>query len=249
MLSALRYARGAGGPAGAEVAVVDPCDAGPVRERLGQLGWETPAYILNTHHHNDHTGGNLELKELWGARVVGPRADRDRIPGIDLAVGQGDTLQLGGAEVRVLDTPGHTRGHCAYHVPEAEAAFVGDTLFAMGCGRLFEGTPEQMWSSLQKFLAFPPQTQIYCAHEYTLSNADFAISVEPGNERLAERREREAGRRARGEPTVPTTMAEELATNPFLRPGELGVRAGVGLGPEAEDVEVFAAVRAAKDRF
>ena len=169
--------------------------------------------------------------------------------GIDLAVGQGDTLRLGGAEVRVLDTPGHTRGHCAYHVPEAGAAFVGDTLFAMGCGRLFEGTPEQMWSSLQKFLAFPPQTQIYCAHEYTLSNADFAISVEPGNELLKARIEREAGRRARGEPTVPTTMAEELATNPFLRPGELGVRAGVGLGPEAEDLEVFTAVRAAKDRF
>ena len=231
------------------MAVVDPCDAGPVRERLGQLGGETPAYILNTHHHNDHTGGNLELKALWGARVVGPRADRDRIPGIDVALGQGDSFEIGGAEVRVLDVPGHTRGHCAYHMPGAGAAFVGDTLFAMGCGRLFEGTPEQMWSSLQKFLDFPPETLVYCAHEYTLANADFALTVEPGNECLVARKALEAARRARGEPTVPTTMAEELATNPFLRPGEAGVRAGVGLGPEARDVDVFTAVRAAKDRF
>jgi hydroxyacylglutathione hydrolase len=229
------------------VAVVDPAEAAPVRALLKRLRLKL-THILNTHHHRDHTGANLELKAEFGLTVVGPRADRDRIPGIDIAVGEGDTARLGNAAARVFDVPGHTRGHIAYWFEDSNALFCGDTLFALGCGRLFEGTPEQMWHSLSKFRALPDSAKVYCAHEYTLSNARFAVTVDAGNPVLAERARRIAEMRAEGEPTVPSTLGEERATNPFLRADRPELAAGVGLAG-AQPAQVFGAIRAAKDSF
>ena len=229
------------------VAIVDPADPAPVRAALKKNEW-TLTHILNTHHHADHAGGNLALKRRTGCTIVGPRADAARIPGIDIGVGDGDEVALGAHRARVFDTPGHTRGHIVYWFEGARAAFVGDTLFALGCGRLFEGTPRDMWTSLQKILAWPDDTRLYCAHEYTQSNARFALTVEPQNRALVERAAQVARLRAAGKPTVPTTLVEERATNPFLRPQSLGLRATIGL-EEAPDVEVFARTRALKDAF
>ncbi|MBM3486977.1 MAG: hydroxyacylglutathione hydrolase [Alphaproteobacteria bacterium] len=227
--------------------VVDPSDAAPVIAALDGLGW-TLDTIICTHHHNDHTGGNLELKERYRAHVVGPRADRDRIPGIDEMVGDGDTWRLGGAEARVFDTPGHTRGHITYWFAETKALFCGDTLFALGCGRLFEGTPAQMWTSLSKYRAVPDDTLVYCAHEYTQSNARFALTVETTNADLADRVRRIDALRAAGQRTVPSLMGEERATNPFLRADQATVADAVGK-PVADPVAVFAEVRLRKDSF
>ncbi len=228
-------------------AAVDTPDAGAISRALAERGWRL-THILNTHHHADHAGGNLHLKAATGCRIVGPRADAARIPGIDVEVGDGDVFELGSHRVEVYDTPGHTRGHIVYRFPEQNAAFVGDTLFAMGCGRLFEGTPEQMWRSLRKILAWPDDTRLYCAHEYTAANARFALTVEPGNEALAARAREVERLRAAGRPTIPTTVAEEKATNPFLRPDSADLRRTLGM-PDADDVEVFARTRAMKDRF
>ena len=228
-------------------AAVDTPEVEPILRALNDKGWSL-THILNTHHHGDHAGGNLALKEATGCRIYGPRADAARIPGIDVEVGEGDTFELGSHRVRVHDTPGHTRGHIVYHLPDDRMAFVGDTLFAMGCGRLFEGSPAQMWASLQKILAWPDDTLIYCAHEYTQANARFALSVEPGNEALEERTREVERLRSRNAPTVPTTLAAEKATNPFLRPGSRALRQTVGL-PDASDVEVFARTRELKDSF
>ena len=225
-------------------------DAWYAREIETQLlakGWRL-THILNTHHHGDHAGGNLELKSRTGCTIVGPRADAARIPGIDIAVGEGDVVELGAHRAAVYDTPGHTRGHIVYHFAAARAAFVGDTLFALGCGRLFEGTPAQMWGSLQKILRWPDDTRIYCAHEYTQSNAGFALTVEPQNRLLQARAANVAALRAAGTPTVPSTLGEERATNPFLRPQSGDLRATIGL-VRAPDVEVFAKTRALKDAF
>jgi hydroxyacylglutathione hydrolase len=234
-------------PASRRTAAIDTPDADAYLAALAERGW-TLTEIWNTHHHGDHAGGNLALKRATGCRVVGPRADAARIPGIDAGVGDGDVLRFGGHEVRVFDTPGHTRGHIVYWLPQQRLAFVGDTLFAMGCGRLFEGTPEQMWGSLQKILAWPDDTRIYCAHEYTEANARFALTVEPQNPALKDRARAVRDRRARGEPTIPTTLAEEKATNPFLRPRSAELQATVGLRGAA-DVAVFAKTRALKDAF
>jgi hydroxyacylglutathione hydrolase len=228
-------------------AAVDTPDAEEIARQLDAKGWRL-THILNTHHHADHAGGNLALKRRTGCTIVGPRADAARIPGIDVQVGEGDVVELGRHRANVFDTPGHTRGHIVYHFAEARAAFVGDTLFAMGCGRLFEGTPSQMWSSLQKILQWPDDTRIYCAHEYTQSNARFALSVEPQNPALQARAAAVAKLRAAGTPTVPSTLGEERATNPFLRPGSGGLRSAIGIGAAA-DVEVFAKTRALKDAF
>jgi hydroxyacylglutathione hydrolase len=229
------------------VAIVDPSDAAPVRSKLKELGLRL-THILNTHHHNDHIGGNLELKEEFGLTIIGPRADAERIPGIDVAVGDGDTVMLGNAQAKVFDVPGHTRGHIAYWFAESDALFCGDTLFAMGCGRLFEGTPEQMWNSLSKFRTLPDSTRIYCAHEYTLSNARFALTVDGGNPLLKDRAARVAKMRDANEPTVPSTLAEERATNPFLRADRPELAAAVGLAG-SPPAKVFGAIRAAKDSF
>jgi hydroxyacylglutathione hydrolase len=228
-------------------AAVDTPDAHEIEAQLAANGWRL-THILNTHHHADHAGGNLELKRRTGCTIVGPRADAARIPGIDVAVGEGDVVELGAHRAAVFDTPGHTRGHIVYHFAAAHAAFVGDTLFALGCGRLFEGTPVQMWSSLQKILQWPDDTRIYCAHEYTESNARFALTVEPQNRSLQQRAANVARLRAAGQPTVPSTLGEERTTNPFLRPQSGDLRATVGLA-RAPDVDVFAKTRALKDAF
>lgn len=227
-------------------ACIDTPEVAPTLRALERRGWSLD-YIFNTHHHFDHAGGNVELKAVTGCRVVGPRADADRIPGIDIEVGDGDEIALGSRRAVVQDTPGHTRGHIVYHFPDDGVAFVGDTLFAMGCGRLFEGSPEQMWGSLRKILAWPDATRLYCAHEYTQANARFALRVEPGNAALRKRAEEVDRLRAEGRPTVPTTLGLERETNPFLRPWSTGLREAVGL-PQADDVAVFAKTRELKDR-
>ncbi len=230
-----------------DTAVIDPAVAGPVLDAAEELGW-TISHILNTHHHNDHTGGNLEIKKRTGCTIVGPRADRDRIPGIDVQVGEGDSYVLGAAEARVFDVPGHTRGHIAYWFEGATALFCGDTLFAMGCGRLFEGTPAQMVKSLDKFKGLPPTTRVYCAHEYTQANGRFALSVEPDNADLVSRMQRVDVARAKGEPTVPSTIGEELKTNPFLRSDSPDLQRTIGMSG-GDYVAVFAETRLRKDTF
>ena len=230
-----------------KTAVVDPATHEEVFEALAMKGW-TLTHILNTHHHADHTGGNMAIKERTGCIIVGPRADRDRIPGIDVDVGDGDTYALGESVGKVFDVPGHTRGHIAYWFGDSDALFCGDTMFALGCGRLFEGTPQQMWTSLSKLRVLPPSTQVYCAHEYTKSNAAFAITVEPGNGALVARKAMIDDMRTRGERTVPSTLAEELATNPFLRPDSPDLQKTLGM-VGAPLVDVFAETRRRKDNF
>lgn len=234
-------------PGSEAVAVVDPAVPEPVLAELSKRGWRL-THILNTHHHPDHVGGNLALKDATGCTIIGPEADADRIPGIDIAVGDNEGIDVGSQTARVFDVPGHTRGHIAYWFAGSKALFCGDTLFALGCGRLFEGTPAQMWGSLQKFLALPDDTRVYCAHEYTESNARFAVTVEPGNAALSERYAEIKTLRAAGKPTVPSTIGAERATNPFLRPASANLRATLGMA-EADDVAVFAETRKRKDGF
>jgi len=229
------------------VACVDPSEAAPVKAKLDQLGWKL-THILNTHHHNDHTGGNREIKEATGCIIVGPRADRDRIPGIDVQVGDGDIYEFGAEKARVFDVPGHTRGHIAYHFANSHALFCGDTLFIMGCGRVFEGTHAQMWNSLSKLKALPPETRVYCAHEYTQANARFALTVEPENDALRARAAEAAALAEENEPALPTTIAQELATNPFLRPTSPEIQQRLGM--EGRPLhEIFGEIRRRKDRF
>jgi hydroxyacylglutathione hydrolase len=227
--------------------VVDPSEAAPVEAALAKRGWRL-THILNTHHHWDHTGGNPELKARHKAVVVGPRPDRDRIPDIDVDVDEGEKFRLGEAEAEILFIPGHTRGHIAFWFPESQAVFCGDTLFAIGCGRMFEGTPQQMWRSLGKLRDLPPETRVYCGHEYTQANARFALTVEPKNARLAARAAAVDAARAAGRPTIPSTIGEERETNPFLRADQPAIAATVGLAA-ADPVAVFAEVRQRKDHF
>lgn len=228
-------------------AAIDSPDAEVIRHALDERGWKLD-YILNTHHHADHAGGNLALKASTGCTIVGARADADRIPGIDILVGEGDHFMLGEHSARVIETPGHTRAHICYSFDADRVVFVGDTLFSMGCGRLFEGTPAQMWTSLQKIMQLPDETMIFCAHEYTQSNGRFALSVEPDNPALRARMREVDALRADNQPTVPSTLGVEKATNPFLRPASPGLRATLGLAA-ASDTEVFAETRKRKDQF
>lgn len=234
---------------GRRAAIVDPGDAAPVAARLQRDGLQLDTIVV-THHHGDHVGGVAELKRLYGARVLGPAGEK--IPQRDVALKEGDHVEVLGLKLEVIDVPGHTSGHIAYHVPAEALLFCGDTLFAAGCGRVFEGTPEEMYRSLSKLAALPARTRVYCAHEYTLSNLKFARAVEPANTALAERETSCQQARARDVPTVPSTLAEELATNPFLRCDEAAVRNAAeaqeaGAGRSA--VATFAAIRAWKNRF
>lgn len=229
-------------------AVVDPAEVAPVVEALRVRGWHL-THILNTHHHWDHTGGNTALKAKFQATIVGPAADEERIPGIDVALKDGDTYSLGAAKLLCFDTPGHTKGHVTYYFEDSKALFPGDTLFALGCGKLFEGTPQQMWTSLSKLIPLPPDTKVYCAHEYTQSNARFAVSIDPDNERLVSRKKAIDEARAQGIPTIPSLLGDELATNPFLRPSDPAIRKNLGVSESSSNAEAFAAIRSAKDAF
>ncbi len=235
-------------PASGATAAVDPAEAAPVSDRLAQRGWRL-THILNTHHHADHVGGNLALKQEFGARVVGFAGDAARLPGLDQPVAEGDVVRLGAHAARVIETPGHTSGHVSYWFEQDEALFCGDTLFLLGCGRLFEGSPEQMWASLCKLRALPDAAQVYCAHEYTQGNARFARTLETGNAELLTRVQHVEAMRAKGLPTVPGPLGIEKATNPFLRADEPAVRRAMGLPEAVAPAQVFAAVRRAKDTF
>ncbi|MGI9525165.1 MAG: hydroxyacylglutathione hydrolase [Hyphomicrobiaceae bacterium] len=228
------------------VASIDAPSADAVRTALRDKGW-TLTHILTTHYHWDHTDGNLALKAETGCKIVGPRPEADKVPGIDEKVGEGDTFTFGNFAVSVLETPGHTSGHIVYWIPEAKVAFVGDTLFAMGCGRVNEGTMAEMWGGIEKIAKLPPETTLYCGHEYTLANAKFALSVEPGNAALQVRAKKVEELRGAGKPTLPTTLADELATNPFIRVDSAEIRATIGM-PHASDAEVFGEVRERKNR-
>jgi hydroxyacylglutathione hydrolase len=230
---------------GDQVAVVDPSEAAPVQNALERRNWR-PQFILNTHHHNDHVGGNLALKAAYGAKIVGPGKDAARIPGLDIGVDETTGWHFAGHPVQVLEVPGHTRGAIAF-VMEGHA-FTGDTLFAMGCGRLFEGDPSTMWASLSKLMRLSDGTSIYCGHEYTESNGRFALTVEPENAALVERMDEVKMLRAQGRPTIPSTMAREKETNPFLRAGSPAIRRNFGMA-NASDADVFAEARKRKDRF
>ncbi len=230
-----------------ETACIDTPETAPIMAALSTRGWHLN-YIWNTHHHFDHVGNNAEIKKLTGCTIFGPKGEADKIPALDHAIDEGDVAPLGGARAHVLSVGGHTLGHIAYYMPEAGAAFVGDSLFALGCGRVFEGSPQQMWASLQKLSALPDGTKIYCAHEYTKANAAFAISVEPDNQDL-QKRVGDINRLRRDNlPTVPSDIADERATNPFLRPHSAAIRATLAM-PDASDVDVFAALRQRKDTF
>lgn len=219
--------------ASGDTVVIDPAVAEPVLEAAQARGWRI-SQIWNTHWHRDHTGGNAEIKAATGCIISGPKGETGKIDTIDRAIGEGDTVKIGAYRANVWDVPAHTAGHIAYHISASDMIFVGDTLFAMGCGRLFEGTAEQMFTNMQRFAALDGATQVYCAHEYTLSNGRFAQAVEPNNAAIAQRMEEVQALRDAGKPTVPTTIALERATNPFMR---------------ATSADELARLRTAKDSF
>ena len=216
-----------------ETAVVDPGDPAPVLAEAERRGWRIDK-VLNTHWHPDHTGGNLAIREATGATVIGPAGENGRVPGLDVSLKEGDRISIGKHEAEVWEVPGHTLGHIAYIFRDDGVAFVGDTMFAMGCGRLFEGSPAQMYRSLERIASLPEDMRLYCAHEYTLANARFAAHAFPGNKEIAERLRHVEKERSNARSTVPTTVGEERATNPFLL---------------AADVDEFADLRAEKDNF
>jgi len=230
-----------------ETALIDAPEEKAILQAVEHTGW-TPTLILTTHHHSDHVEANLALKDRFGLKIIGPKKEADKIPGIDQAVDGGDIFQFGGEEVRVISTPGHTLGHISYHLSLAKTLFAADTLFALGCGRVFEGTPAMMWKSLQALSALPPETAVYCGHEYTQSNARFALSVDPENATLRARASEIDALRAAGKATLPTTIGRELETNPFLRPHDAAIRRLLGM-ESASDEAVFAEIRKRKDNF
>jgi len=234
-------------PASGATAAVDAPEAAPVETALKATGWRLTD-ILVTHHHGDHTAGIDELKRHHGCLVTAPRKEAARIPGVDRTVGEGDTVSVGSLSARVIETPGHTAGHVSYWFEQDRLAFVGDTLFSIGCGRVLEGTPEMMWQSLKKLRALPDDTQIFCGHEYTQANIRFARTVEPNNAELAARAAQVEKLLAKGDPTIPAGMGDEKAANPFLRADHPEVAAAIGMAGQSP-VEVFAEIRARKNKF
>lgn len=230
-----------------KVALVDAPESHPIQAALKEKGWKLDMVLL-THHHYDHIDGLPELVEEFHPRVIGAKVDAHRLPKLDLALNEGDTFKLGESEGYVIDVSGHTIGHIAFHFPTANAVFTADSLMALGCGRLFEGTPEMMWTSLSKLSALPADTIVYSGHEYTASNAKFALTIEPDNAALQTRVQDITTKRKAGIPTVPSTLAEERATNPFLRAHLPETKSAVGMS-NATDVEVFASIRKQKDNF
>ena len=227
-------------------ATIDAPDAAAIRRELAAKGWKL-THILVTHHHADHTDGIAELKSETGCRVIGPKAEASQIQGLDEVVAEGDSFTFGPHRIDVLDTPGHTAGHISLVIPDQKMAFVGDTLFVMGCGRIIEGDPQMMWNSLQKIAKLPADTDLYCGHEYTVANAKFALGIEPGNAALVARTAQVIAARARDELTQPTRVDIELETNPFLRPSSPEVRERLGM-KDKKDWEVFAEIRERKNR-
>ena len=228
-------------------AVVDVPEAAPILNALAERDWRA-SHILITHHHQDHIAGLRALAAATGARIIGAAADRHRLPPLDEAVKPGDTVRIGMDAGQVIDVSGHTLGHVAYHFPDSSVVFTADSLVALGCGRLFEGSAEMMWQSLSRLAALPPETMVCSGHEYAESNARFALTIEPANPALISRSNEIIEARKAGRPTVPTTLSQELATNPFLRANLPEVKALIGM-PDASDVQAFAEIRTRKDRF
>lgn len=234
-------------PDSGETAAIDTPEADTILAEADKRGWRI-TQIWNTHWHPDHAGGNEAIKAATGCTIVGPEEVSTRLQApLDRAMSDGDQVKLGQHDVNVIATPGHTLGHIAYHVPEAGFAFVGDTLFALGCGRMFEGQPDMFWNSLSRLAGLPEETLVCCAHEYTESNLAFALSVDGDNPQLQSYAERVRDLRSRGEPTVPSRMADELAANPFLRADKPDMQALMGY--EGDPVATFAALRSGKDNF
>ncbi|MFN3656110.1 MAG: hydroxyacylglutathione hydrolase [Pseudolabrys sp.] len=234
-------------PASGATASIDAPEAAAVEKALKETGWKLTD-ILVTHHHADHTGGIEVLKSTYKCRVVAPAGEAARIPAVDETVREGDTVKVGNLSANVIETPGHTLGHIAYWFHADKLAFVGDTLFSIGCGRVIEGTPAQMWNSLKKLRDLPSDTEIYCGHEYTLANIKFARTIEPGNPVLAARESQARKQIEEGEPTIPTTIGDEKLANPFLRADLPEVAAAIGMAGRPA-VEVFTDVRERKNRF
>jgi hydroxyacylglutathione hydrolase len=226
---------------------IDAPDASAVTTQLKKRGWQL-THILTTHHHADHVDGNLELVEEFGCQVIGPEAEAERIPGIRKAVKGGDVFTLAQRQIHVLDCPGHTKGHIAFSIPDDYLLFAGDTVFAMGCGRVLEGTMDEMFHSVNQFAKLHAITSVYAGHEYTVANAKFALSVEPGNRDLVRRSTQVQAQREKGEMTLPTTICDELKTNPFMRCASPAIRETIGM-KDAPDSMVFAELRIRKNNF
>jgi len=233
--------------ASGQTALVDAPESAPILAELEARGWKL-SHVLLTHHHWDHVDGLTGILEKHPAKVIGAAADAHRLPPLDQQVADGDTFEIGGEPVQVMDVSGHTVGHVAYYMPQSRAVFTADSLMALGCGRLFEGTAPQMWASLSKLAALPDETIVCSGHEYTQSNAKFAVTVDPDNAALQQRMADIEAARAAGKPTVPSTLALEKATNPFLRATDPAIQALLGM-ENAEPAAVFAEIRARKDRF
>jgi len=234
-------------PATGATASIDAPEAAPVEAALKETGWKLTD-ILVTHHHHDHTGGIEALKQKYRCRVVAPAGEAAKIPAVDETVREGDKVSVGNLSANVIETPGHTLGHIAYWFHGDKLAFVGDTLFSIGCGRVIEGTPAQMWESLKKLRDLPDDTEIYCGHEYTLSNIKFALTIEPDNSVLSAREAQAKRQVQEGAATIPTTIGDEKLANPFLRTDRADVAANVGMAGKPA-VDVFAEVRARKNKF
>ena len=230
-----------------KVALIDAPEAAPILAELKKRDWQL-SQIWLTHHHPDHVQGVADVLKEHDANVIGAKADEHRLPPLDRKVAEDDSITLGALEARVIDVSGHTIGHIAFYVPTAKAAFTADSLMALGCGRLFEGTPAQMWESLQKLMTLPEDTMICSGHEYTSANAKFALTVDPKNTDLISRAKDIEAARKKGVPTVPSKLSTELKTNPFLRPADPAIRATLGM-PDATDTDVFTEIRARKDKF